>query len=272
MSATLQRRIIGAIVAVVVVITCFFLGRWQWHRHQDRAAAVEQVLAAYEEQPVALTELVPQNDSLVPTNLEWRPVEISGTWGEPIIKIRNRPVEGKHGYHIAQPLHLDSSDAQNIAIVVNRGFVIVEDEEDVEMPNDVGNNVTLIGHLRKAEAPDSRQAPTGQGFTFNPQQLMPDAVGLIANAYVIADTQTPDAPENIAALPPPDTDLGSHFSYALQWWFFAGGSVVAFVLLMRREDQHEGTESKAPKPKPKRRKSRDEDEEDALIAAWEAEQ
>lgn len=271
MSATLQRRIIGAIVALVVVVTCFFLGRWQWNRHQDRSAAVEQVLTAYEQQPVPLTDLVPQTDSLVPTSLVWRPVELQGSFEEPAILIRNRPVDGKHGFHIAQPFKIDGED---MVVVVNRGFVTAEREGDVPKPADTGEHVSLIGHLRKAEAPDAREAPTGQGFTFNPDQLLPQTSHLVSGAYVITDTQSPAAASEIVPLPPPETDLGSHFSYALQWWFFAGGSIVAFFLLIRREDAHEAASGRdTNKPaRPRRTKSRDEHEEDALIEAWEARQ
>lgn len=262
MSATLQRRIIGGIVAVIVVITCIFLGRWQWSRHVDRSAAVDQVLSNYERDPVDLAELLPRSDSLLPANLQWRPVSLHGHFGEQVIKIRNRPVDGQPGYHIAQLFHLN--DESNTTVVVNRGFVTADDDQNSFTPGPTAD-VALIGHVRAAEATDNRQTPPGQGFSFNPAQLFPTADDLIANAYVIANWQDPPAPEQIAPLAPPDTDKGSHFSYALQWWFFAGGAVVAFFLLMRREDQHE-----ASRPaRTKQARSRAEEEEDALIAAWE---
>lgn len=262
MSATLQRRIIGGIVAVIVVITCIFLGRWQWSRHVDRSAAVEQVLANYEQDPVDLEEILPRTDALLPADLQWRPVRLEGRFGDPVALIRNRPVDGQPGYHVAQLFHV--ADGRGTTILVNRGFVIAQEGEEAFTP-DATKEVTLLGHVRAAEAADDRDTPAGQGFSFNPAQLFPTAENLVTNAYVIASWQDPPASEQIATLPPPDTDKGSHFSYALQWWFFAGGSVVAFFLLMRREDQHEGIRP----ARPRRQRSRAEEEEDALIAAWE---
>lgn len=260
MSQTIQRRIIGAIVAIVVVITCAFLGRWQWNRHHERAEAVDQVVSNYERTPVEFTELITSPDEKVPQTFAWRPVVLHGEFIEPTVKIRNRPIDGKHGYHVAQPFEL--SDASGLTVLINRGFVTTNSDPDLEIANE--GEVTIIGHVRLAEAPDTREAPVGHGFTFNPHQLLPETDNLVANAYVMLSSQTPPGPSDVVPLPPPDTDLGSHLSYAFQWWIFAAGAVVAYFILLRREDQHEG----AGKVRARRR---DDDEEDALIAAWEEE-
>jgi len=262
LSTTVQRRVVGAIVAIVVVTTCIMLGRWQWHRHEDRAARVEQITQNYDRSPVPLSDLVSDPSGPLRADVAWRSVELRGQFGDPVVKIRNRPVDGQPGFHIAQPFFL----ADGPVVLVNRGFVRTENEDSLDLSIQSATDVELVAHLRPSEEPDARSAPVGQGFTFNPEQLLPGIDNLAANFYVIAESQTPPGPDQIVALPAPDTDLGSHFSYALQWWFFAGGAVVAFIILMRRENQHEGTQ----RP-PKQRISSAEAEEDALIAAWEEE-
>src|SRR5690625_7152693 len=86
---SVQRLFIVAIVAIVVVVNCVLLGRCQWNRHEDRSARVDQVLAAYEQDPVALTELISDPAAPLAPALEWRPVEVTGKFGAPIIKIRS---------------------------------------------------------------------------------------------------------------------------------------------------------------------------------------
>lgn len=262
MSTTVQRRIVGAIVAIVVVTTCIMLGRWQWHRHEDRAARVDQIMQNYDREPVPLSQLVADPAAPLGPDMAWRPVELHGEFGPTAIKIRNRPVDGQPGFHIAQPFFSDAGPV----VLVNRGFVRTEDEQGLDLAAPSPTDVTLLARIRPAEEPDSRSAPAGQGFTFNPPQLLPEIAELAPNFYLVAESETPPAPDQIAALPPPETDLGSHFSYALQWWFFAGGSVIAFIILMRRETQHEAGTA----PRTKRVRSA-EAEEDALIAAWEDE-
>lgn len=264
MTPTVRRRITGGLVAVIVVISCIFLGRWQWHRHEARSAQVNQITANYGKPPAAFSDLVTQPDAQLPSDLEWRSVELTGQFEEPILKIRNRPVDGKHGFHIAQPFVFDDH-----TVLVNRGFVEIQDPAAIDFPAQSGGEVSLIGRLRPAEPADSRSAPAGQGFTFNPAQLLPNDPNLVTGTYLVASEQNPPADNQISPLPAPDTDLGSHFSYALQWWFFAGGAVVAFFLLIRRENQHEGAR---PTSTRKKRASSAEAEEDALIAAWEQQQ
>lgn len=41
------------------------------------------------------------------------------------------------------------------------------------------------------------------------------------------------SPETIAA--PDDSSIGPHMAYAVQWWLFAAGVPVGWVILVRRE-------------------------------------
>ena len=69
-------------------------------------------------------------------------------------------------------------------------------------------------------------------------------------------------------LDPPDTDLGPHLAYALQWWLAAPGGVVLVFVGARREWREDRLEDDlaagAHRPVPVRaRKVRIWDEEDA---------
>lgn len=262
MTSTTQRRLIGGLVAVIVVISCIFLGRWQWQRHEDRSAQVDQITSNYEQAPVEFSQLITDPQAPMPPELEWRPITVTGRYEAPIIQIRNRPVDGQPGFHIAQPFRFSEG-----TLLVNRGFINARGEIEPEFSAQSETEVTLTGRLRPAEPADNRTPPTGQGFTLNPDQLLENQTDLVTGAYLVATSENPAAPQEIVPLPPPDTDLGSHFSYALQWWFFAGGAVVAFFLLIQRENQFAGK-----RPEVKKTPTSAEAEEDALIAAWEAQQ
>src|SRR5690625_6721339 len=172
-------------------------------------------------------------------------VELTGHLEDPILKILNRPVDGKHGFHIAQPFVFDDH-----TVLVNRGFVETQDPAAIDFPAQSGGEVSLIGRLRPAEPADSRSAPAGQGFTFNPAQLLPNDPNLVTGTYLVASEENPPADNQISPLPAPDTDLGSHFSYALQWWVFAGGADVASFVLMRRVDQDAGARPASTRTNP----------------------
>lgn len=279
MTITLRRRIIGLLVAIVVVASCIFLGRWQWHRHVDRKADVAEIEANYDQSIEDFSNLVPEPSTQVPQSSQWRPVVLNGHYGDKSITIRNRPLEGNPGYHVAAPFYTDTG-----IVLVNRGFLAHDKEGEPHIPAPPEGELNLTARIRPAEPADSRQAPAGQGFTFNPDQLLADEVSrgqtIYTGTYLVASAEN-GAPvaDNLTPIPRPDTDLGSHLSYAFQWWFFAGGAVVAFVILIRRENEHEehngpnkSVEHQAhpgKKTRKKRSSSTAEEEEDALIAAWE---
>ena len=128
------------------------------------------------------------------------------------------------------------------------------------------------------------------------------------DAYGGLTAEVPSAATVPGPLPVPDTDPGSHLSYAFQWWTFALGGLVAFTYMARREVLEEREGDAAPDdvvpleplgdgtvlwptrddPRPARRRAvprrratdpnvphrrggRDEDAEDALIDAQLAE-
>src|SRR5690625_7954306 len=79
----------------------------------------------------AQTELTADPAAPLAPAQEWRPVEVTGKFGAPIIKIRNRPVDGQPGFHIAQPFYFDSGTQ---VVLVNRGFITARGELEIDFP------------------------------------------------------------------------------------------------------------------------------------------
>ncbi|WP_231581823.1 hypothetical protein [Cellulosimicrobium funkei] len=144
--------------------------------------------------------------------------------------------------------------------------------------------------LRGDEPPSGRDAPEGQVQAISTDQVLtagPDgaawADGRTVGAYGQLRTEVPPADETLEALPKPDTDPGSHLSYAFQWAVFAIGAVAGFWLLVRRDRRDargeettltagdllaaQDPEAARARREPRPRRPSAEDEEDALIDA-----
>ena len=286
--AAARRRAVGlVVVAVVVAVTCTFLGRWQWDRHVARDAAIAVVQANYAAAPVDLADVVADPDAPLPDADAWRSVQVRGRYlPEATVLLRNRPVGGAPGYHVLVPLVVQDAApadfgppvAAGRVLVVDRGWVPMGEDgsAEVDVPAAPAGDVTVTVRLRQGEAATGRDAPEGQVQTIAPAQVLAagGATGDPYAAYGGLLEEQPAPAETLGALPAPSTDPGSHLSYAFQWWVFALGGLVAFSVAARREwVAAAGLVAGAPAPRParpRRAPGRDELDEDAEIEALEA--
>jgi cytochrome oxidase assembly protein ShyY1 len=275
------RRAVGLVLlGVVMAVACVFLGRWQWHRHVDRDAAIQIVERNYSADPVPLTELLPEPGAVLDPEDVWRQATVTGTYdADATVLLRNRPVDSQPGFHVLVPLRL----ADGAVLVVDRGWVAWDDDAsgEVSVPAPPAGEVTVTVHLRPDEPASERGAPDAQVQAINVDQVLAaggaDAGVASFGGYGAALDEDPAAATELGALPKPSTDPGSHLSYAFQWWTFALGSVAALTWLARRElveavpgpddaDDPAAPRSPAPARAPRtRRRPSDEETEDALI-------
>ncbi|HLV05804.1 SURF1 family protein [uncultured Georgenia sp.] len=254
-----------AVIAVVVAVTCVLLGLWQWNRHADRAAANDLVDANYDAAPAPLAAVV---DDAVPADRVWRSVVVSGRYTGEQVLVRNRPVAGTAAARVLAVLETEDDGR---LVVVDRGWLSLEDGDPVP-PDYPDGAVEVVGRLRQAEAPDERTAPAGQVYAIDPAAVAAaagvdgvEAAELLAG-YLLATTENAAPVEGLTAFPRPETTPGSHLSYAFQWWVFACGALVGYVVLARREARElSGYPAERPRLRPRRRS--DAEEEDALIDA-----
>jgi cytochrome oxidase assembly protein ShyY1 len=268
------RRAVGLVlVAVAVSVACVFLGRWQWHRHVARDAAIQLVKQNYAADAVPLADLLPAPGSVLDPDDVWRQVTVTGTYdADATVLLRNRPVDGQPGFHVLVPLDLRDGSA----LVVDRGWVAWDDDAsgEVSVPAPPEGEVTVTVHLRADEPASDRSAPAGQVQAIDVEQVLAAGGAQVESfgAYGAVVEENPAAPNRLGSLPEPSVDPGSHLSYAFQWWTFSVGSIAAFGWLARRELLEgaalgDGT-APAPPPVPRRRRRpSDEDTEDALIDA-----
>ncbi|WP_240645742.1 SURF1 family protein [Georgenia sp. SYP-B2076] len=264
-------RLIGAMV--VVSVACVFLGMWQWGRYETRSAQAAQVAAAYDAEPVALTDLLPAPAGPVRAAEEWRPVQLTGHYAPGgTVLLRNRPVDGTPAVHVIAPF-VARAGGEDVLVVVDRGWAAAEDGEAAraDLPQPPPGDVTVTGRLRVAEQPFDRAAPTGQIYTLAPTQVLAGVATVtdlaevaalpVLDGYVQAVSEDPAPQVALGGYTRPESSYGTNLSYAFQWWFFAAGALAAIVILARREAAENAGHA------PVRRARSAEVEEDALVDA-----
>lgn len=294
MSPAVRRATGLVLLAVALATACLLLGRWQWHRHVARDAAIRLVAANYGADPVPLADLLPTVDAPLDPADAWHPVTVTGTYDPAsTVLLRNRPVDGRPGFHVLVPLVVD--DAAPTVLVVDRGWVAWDEDASAEVtvPDPPAGAVTVTARLRPDEPATDRSAPARQVQVINVGQVLA-AGGLTAQSYGgygALVTEDPAPGTALGPLPAPSTDPGSHLSYAFQWWTFGIGALVGFGWMARREVLEEraaeaaasgpdpaadqpgpaspapqaGTRRSAPRTPARRRRTSDEETEDALI-------
>lgn len=266
-------RWIGLLVGTLVVsAVCTVLGMWQWGRYEQKVEQIEQIDANYGAEPVPLEDFL-SGGLTVEGEDQWRRVVLTGEFvPESSVALRNRPVDGIAALHTLA-VFLAQTDGGRLAVVVDRGWVGPDDA----LPALPSGETTLVVRLRPEEGPVDRTAPPGQAYTVHVAQVIESAGSDLDDVPALrgyGQDTAPAAP--LRGYPEPERTLGSHLSYAFQWWFFALAAPVGVAILARRE-AHEDALLAGPDrasrpvapglPASRRRRGRAEREEDALIEA-----
>ncbi len=254
--------------AIVIAIVCTMLGQWQWNRYQARAADIALVQANYDTAPEQLTSFIPQVDSELDPDDEWRQVALQGEYVGQAFVIPQRGSGGNPADHVGGVFLADMDDGQQWAIVVNRGWYRTDSFTDHTSAQQLpSGEVDLVVRLRPAELPSERDLGEGQLHRLNPAQAVevvtddqglgdPYATGFYGQLVSEQQAGSDVVPAELTPAQRPEANLGSHLSYALQWWVFAIGILAALVMFARRESRG----AYAPV-----RRRRSEDDEDDFI-------
>jgi cytochrome oxidase assembly protein ShyY1 len=228
----------AAFVVVAVSVACLFLGRWQWGRHEGKLAIAQQIDRAYGAPPAPLAELLPTPTAPLPKDLEWRPVEVTGSYlADDAVVVRNRPNEnGEFGYEVVVPFRVDGGPV----LLVDRGWIPngASGARPDDVPAPPSGKVTLVARLRPSEAPSTHAVPTGQAERIDVPKLTADVGGTaVTGAYGVLAHEEPAPATAPALIPRPDEDLGPHLAYAIQWWLGMLAVYVLLVVYARKEAQ-----------------------------------
>ena len=234
----MSRRWITALaVAALFAVACFYLGQWQWGRHEDKAARAQRINSHYYASPVPLSNAMPRPDVNLPLAEEWTMVRVTGRYAaQSLMLVRNRPNNGVFGYEVVVPL--ERSDGTSI--LVDRGWIpngrSAADPSTV--PTTPAGDITVTGWLRMGEPSLGRQMPHGRLASINLAEARAQTGASLYGAYLILRAEVGPPGERIVRPQPleqADTDEGPHLAYALQWWFAAPVGFVLVLVGARRE-------------------------------------
>jgi cytochrome oxidase assembly protein ShyY1 len=235
-----RQWVILTLVSLVLIPVMVELGFWQMHRHERRVAQNELIADNLAARPVPVTELTSPGHT-VPRADYWRHVTATGTYdtAHEVVVRRRTDNDERVGVHVLTPLVL----ADGRAVLVNRGWVPAAADQTAypAVPPAPKGEVTVTGRLMADETTGASGIKDLSGLP--PRQIMlidsaQQAEGLgrpVLGGYLQQTAPEPagGTPELIAE---PDHDsIGAHMAYAVQWWLFAAGVPVGWVVLVRRE-------------------------------------
>jgi len=238
-----------ALTALVVLLVFAFvqLGLWQLRRMDERRERNAVVTSTERQAPVPAGDVLATGRPVAPTQ-EWRQVSARGRYdaaGQ--LLLRNRPLEGRNGFHVLVPLVTTDGPA----VLVDRGWVpagaSATDLPDVPPPPT--GEVTVVGRVRPAEPPKGgAPPPPGQVVRIDVPTIGRDLGYPLLGGYVELAAEQPRPAAAPAPLPPPEVSDGPHLSYAVQWFLFAVVAVGGWVALLSREarDERELRQSRPP--------------------------
>ncbi|MGP3972007.1 SURF1 family cytochrome oxidase biogenesis protein [Streptomyces sp. 6N223] len=266
-----RQWVILTLVALLLIPTMVWLGFWQLHRHEQRVARNELIAESLDAAPMPVDELTRAGGAPDPDD-RYRRVTATGVYdadGEVLARQRSND-EGRLGYFVLTPL----VRADGTGVLVNRGWVRAGDDPtrapEVAAPPE--GEVTVTGRMMADETSgttgirERSGLPEGMVMLISSGERAADLGIPMLGGYVEL-TKTSPAPGNAGAgnageargggarpelLPEPDhTGIGAHLAYAVQWWLFAAGVPVGWVLLVRREIRDRRAEAaRPPKPEP----------------------
>lgn len=247
-----RQWVILTLVALLLIPTMIRLGFWQLHRHDHRQALNKLINASLAAPPVPAESLTSVGGTVRHEDL-YRRVTAKGhfdTAHELVVRRRTNS-DNEVGYHVLTPFVLNDGRT----LLVNRGWIDSPASQTAfpNIPAPAQGEITVTGRLMQDETTAAsgiknlKGLPDRQIMLINSKQvgaLLRDAGDTSAKemlgGYVELVSPAPKggSPELI---PSPKEDsswigLGDiNLPYAVQWWLFAAGVPLGWVILVRRE-------------------------------------
>lgn len=248
-----RQWVILTLVALVLIPTMIRLGIWQMHRYEERHARNQLVAQALRADPVPVEQLS-QPGHAVTRKERYRTVTATGHFdtARQVVVRRRVNADDEVGFHVLTPFVLTDGKV----VLVNRGWIPADGTSQTafpKVPAAPAGQVTVTGRLMPDETTEASGIKNLKGLP--DRQIMLISSGKearrldarVLGGYVVQTAPEPsgDTPELIGK--PGEENEALNYAYAIQWWLFAAGVPVGWVVLVRREvrDRRAASESAA---------------------------
>jgi len=225
------RWILVHVSVALLMFTMINLGFWQLNRLSDKRDLNDSITAQMERPIADLTK-----DKFDSLGMQWSKVVLQGTYSnKDRITVINRSQDGAAGYNSVLPFVTTNGQV----VLVNRGFVPLA----MTNPAAPAGTLQIFGYVRDPQkrsavgaidssSPDSTEF---QRFDLSVIAKATDA-NLLTNGYVQLIAENPATEESWPSpVALPMLDEGTHFSYALQWFFFAATALAGWIYVVRKK-------------------------------------
>ena len=232
------------LLCIAVIAAMVSAGFWQLGRYHQRQDFKAEVVGRIDADVTSFDSTITHG---TPAELEWRRVQVSGTYvpGKQF-EVVNLSQGGASGHDAVSGLELTDGSV----LIVNRGFA----PGATPLPPAPTGNVTLTGWLRASQTAGTGQ-PTDDGSQQLTQIRRVDLRALkqqfdqpLQPVFIDALQSTPAEP-TLQPVASPDLDGGPpHLSYTIQWFIFSVSVVTGWVLVVRRTASERSGKPKKRKP------------------------
>lgn len=208
-----------ALVVVAFTYLCLtVLAPWQLGKNTRTSRENHQIEASLSADPVALTSVLPHQDSSAP-DAQWQRVTATGRYlPTTSVLVRLRVIDGAPAYEVLTAFSVDGGPT----VLVNRGYVHPSQGTDVPaIPPPPTGTLTITGRLRDSQTAGDKQPFTEAGYrqvyTIDTRQISSLITTPLAGSYVQLVENQPGVLEPLAL---PQLDAGPFLSYGIQWIAF----------------------------------------------------
>ncbi|MEV0176428.1 SURF1 family protein [Streptomyces sp. NPDC050803] len=236
-----RQWVILTLVALLLIPTMIRLGIWQMHRYEERTDRNQLVSDALSADPVPVETLTAPGHT-VTTDERYRTVTAKGHFDtdDEVVVRRRTNSDDEVGFHVLTPFVLTDGKV----LLVNRGWIPADGPSQTafpKVPAPPSGEITVTGRLMPDETTEAsgiknlEGLPDRQIMLINSEQEADRLDARVLGGYIVQTEPEPkgDTPEQLGK--PGNEDAALNYAYAIQWWLFAAGVPVGWMVLVRRE-------------------------------------
>ncbi|WP_243707460.1 SURF1 family protein [Micromonospora sp. KC606] len=236
-------------LTLVAAAVMALLGDWQLDRYRERTAVNERIDAGSRGAAAPLRDRVPAPTGGAGTagpapaeEDQWSRVTVTGRYDPTnVVLVRGRTVDRTVGFEVIVPLLL----ADGSAVLVDQGWIPPAPGGGAmtapRVPAVPAGEVTVIGRVHPTETGGSgveRRDGRLETRRVTVGKLAAQLPYPVHGAYLLSDEQNPAPDPTFKAVPIGHANNWQNLGYVVQWWIFAGMTLVGYAWVARREAQH----------------------------------